>query len=66
MKLIRVPWIRCRADEADAQLFQIQWRQKVFSVLAYSESEAREWWSGLSDAERDPAPGLDDEQEGWF
>jgi len=61
MKLIRVPWIRCRADEAGAQIFEMQWRKRNFKVLAHSEREARDWWSGLSDAERHPALGFDED-----
>jgi hypothetical protein len=64
MKLIRVPWIRCRADEEGAKPYEMKWRQQIFSVLAHSESEAREWWFGLSDAERNPVLGLDDDQSG--
>jgi hypothetical protein len=66
MKVIRVPWIRCRADEAGAQVFEMQWRKQIFRVLAYSEGEAREWWDGLSEAERRPVAGLadDDDQMG--
>jgi hypothetical protein len=60
MKVIRVPWIRCRADEEGAQFFEMQWRKQTFKVLAYSEREAREWWSGLSEAERNPVLGLED------
>jgi len=32
--VIRVPWIRCRADEAGAQLSEMEWQQQIFSVLA--------------------------------
>jgi len=64
--MIRVPWIRCRADEAGAQLFEMEWRRQIFSVLAHSESETREWWGGLSDAERNPVIGLEEEQAGLF
>lgn len=58
MKLIRVPWIRCRADEAGAKFFEMQWHRIHFDLLAYSESEARDWWNGLSDDERNVALGL--------
>jgi hypothetical protein len=61
MKVIRVPWIRCRADEIGAQIFEMQWRKQTFKVLAHSENEARDWWNGLSDAERAPVAGLDDD-----
>jgi hypothetical protein len=53
MKIIRVPWIRCRADEADAFPFEMEWRGRYFNVLAYSENEARDWWRGLSERERE-------------
>jgi hypothetical protein len=53
MKVIRVPWIRCRADEADAAPFEMEWRGRYFSVLAYTENEARSWWRGLSERERE-------------
>ena len=59
MKLIRVPWIRCRADEAGAKSFEMQWHRIHFDLLAYSESEARDWWSGLSAAEKDDVLGLE-------
>jgi hypothetical protein len=64
MKTIRVPWIRCRADEAGALPCKIQWRDLHFVVLAYSEKEAIEWWSGLSDFERAQALGLGDDPAG--
>lgn len=53
MKIIRVPWIRCRADEVDAMAFEMEWRGRFFSVLAYHESEARDWWRGLTERERE-------------
>jgi hypothetical protein len=70
MKLIRVPWIRCRADEVGAQNCDLEWRGKTFTVLAYSEREAREWWAGLGEAERNEALGMetgaDVEQSSFF
>ena len=60
MKVIRVPWIRCRADEIGAQLFEMRSRKQTFNVLAYSEQEAREWWNGLSEVERNDSLGLSD------
>jgi hypothetical protein len=63
MKLIRVPWILCRADELGAQNCHLEWRGKTFEVLAYSEREAREWWSGLTDAERNGVLGMEQESE---
>ena len=64
MKVLRVPWIRCRADEIGAQLFEMRSRKQSFNVLAYSEQEAREWWSGLSDAERNDGLGIRDGDSG--
>ena len=61
MKVIRVPWIRCRADEVGAENCTLDWRGKSFTVLAYSEREAREWWKGLADGERDELLGFDPE-----
>jgi hypothetical protein len=58
MKVIRVPWIRCRADEIDARPHEMEWRRQSFSVLAYTEHEAREWWEGLEDAERGQLLGM--------
>jgi hypothetical protein len=60
MKLIRAPWIRCRADEVGGYYFEMQWRKQSFIVLAYSEGEARKWWDGLSDVERSEVLGLDE------
>ncbi len=59
MKVIRVPWIRCRADEAGAVNCALDWRGKSFTVIAYSEREAREWWKELPDGERDELLGFD-------
>gem|GEM_PF-2730032 len=53
MKIIRVPWIRCRADEVDAQCFELEWRGRAFSVMAYSENEARDWWRSLPEREHE-------------
>jgi hypothetical protein len=61
MKVIRVPWIRCRADEVDALPSQMAWRGRSFAVLAYSEKEAREWWNSLPDRERETMLGMGDE-----
>ncbi len=52
MKLIRVPWIVCRADEFGASNYVQSWRGEDFEVMAYSEKEAREWWGELSESER--------------
>jgi len=58
MKVIRAPWIRCRADEVDAIPSSLEWRGHRFQLLAYSEKEASEWWRGLSDRERETLLGL--------
>ena len=59
MKAIRVPWMRCRADETGAVSCALDWRSKSFTVLAHSERKAREWWNGLTDVERDELLGID-------
>ena len=38
----------------------MQWRKRGFTILAYSEKEAREWWNALCEAERDELLGIDD------
>ena len=58
MKVVRAPWIRCRADEVDAVPSTLEWRGHTFELLANSEKEAREWWRGLSDQERETLLGL--------
>lgn len=58
MKVVRVPWIRCRADEVDAVPSEMEWRGRAFSVLAYSEKEAREWWRSLAEREREELLGM--------
>ena len=60
MKVIRAPWIRCRADEAGARAYEMEWHRITFSVLAYSEEEARSWWNGLDAPERNGLLGLGD------
>lgn len=52
MKVIRVPWIICRADEFGASNVPMQWRGDEFEILAYTEKEARDWWEELSESER--------------
>ena len=61
MKVVRVPWIRCRADEVDAVSVPLEWRGRHFRVLAYSEKEAFEWWRGLAERERTELLGMDGE-----
>jgi hypothetical protein len=58
VKIIRVPWIQCRADEVDAERYEFAWRSRDFEIMAYSENEARKWWADLSDAERSAQLGL--------
>jgi hypothetical protein len=64
MKIIRVPWIRCRADELGAAPWDLEWRGREISVLAYSESEALGWWRGLSDSEREELLGVNSQPSG--
>ena len=52
MKIVRVPWIQCRADEVGTVECEMEWRGRVFAVMAYSEAEARKWWGGIADSER--------------
>lgn len=59
MKVIRVPWIRCRADEVGSCSIDVHWRKLPVKIIAYSEREAQEWWGGLRDEERDEALGMD-------
>ena len=58
MKTLRVPWIRCRADELSAVEFDMNWRGREFAILAYSEAEARAWWRDLGETERNELMGL--------
>lgn len=58
MKVVRVPWIQCRADEVEAVRSTLDWRGRTFQLLAYSEKEASEWWRGLSDREREELLGM--------
>ena len=61
MKVIRVPWIRCRADEVGSCSIEVQWRKQMFRIIAYSEREAQEWWGSLRSEERDAAAGWDEQ-----
>jgi hypothetical protein len=61
MKLIRVPWIQCRADEVDSIRVELDWRGRPIAVLAYSEKEARDWWGDLAERERDAVLGIGDD-----
>jgi hypothetical protein len=47
-------------------LLSFKWRHQILSVLAYLESEAREWRAGRSDAERNLVLGLGDERASAF
>ncbi len=58
MKILRVPWIRCRADELSAVECELAWRGRAFVVLAACEQEAREWWRELGEAERNDLLGM--------
>lgn len=37
----------------------MEWRGRLFAVLAYSEDEARKWWGGISESERRELLGTD-------
>lgn len=58
MKVIRVPWIRCHADEIGTHRYEMEWRKRAFVVVAHSEREARDWWSALCESERNERLGL--------
>ena len=59
MKIVRVPWIQCRADEVDTIECEMEWRGRVFAVMAYSEAEARKWWGGIAEPEKRSLLGVD-------
>lgn len=61
MKIIRVPWIQCLADEFGSMNVPIRWRGKDFEIVAYSEKEANDWWNELSDRERSRQMGDNDD-----
>lgn len=63
MKVIRVPWIQCRADEAGAECFPMEWRGKDFEIMAYNEREAQDWWRSLGDSHRSEVLGMRDREE---
>jgi hypothetical protein len=42
----------------------LEWRKTPIAVVAHSEMEARWWWNGLADHERDELLGLGAEPEG--
>lgn len=58
MKIIHVPWIRCRADEVGAVECPMFWRNRDFTILAYSENEAKSWWGELPESEREQQLGM--------
>ena len=59
MKIVRVPWIQCRADEVDTIECEMEWRGHVFAVMAYSEAEARKWWAAIAESEKRELLGAD-------
>ena len=59
MKIIHVPWIRCRADEMGAIECPMTWRNRDFDILAHTEKEAKSWWNELSESEREQQLGMD-------
>ena len=58
MRVIRVPWIQCRADESGAERFAWEWKGKDFEIMAFSQSEAKEWWDSLGDGTRKELLGM--------
>jgi hypothetical protein len=62
MKIVRPPWIRCRADEVDSIRLPMTWDGIAFEIVTYSEREGREWWSGLGDRERQELLGTPSKQ----
>jgi hypothetical protein len=58
MKVIRVPWIQCRADEAGTECYAWEWRGKDFEIMAFSRKEAEEWWTSLSEPFKSQLLGL--------
>lgn len=63
MRIIRVSWIQCRADEVTAGVFPHSWRGQDFEIMAYSESEARKWWAELSEREKCERLGMGGAQD---
>ena len=68
MKVIRVPWIQCRADESAAQCFPWEWKGRGFEIMAYTEDEARSWWIDLTEANRNELLGIRSthDEPSWF
>ena len=60
MKVIRVPWIQCRADEVGAESFPWAWRGKDFEIMAFNRREADEWWGSLSETSKSDLLGMRD------
>ena len=58
MKIIRVPGIECRADEAGAECYPWEWRGKDFEIMAFSRKEADEWWTSLTETYRGQLLGM--------
>ena len=47
----------------------MEWRGRLFQILAHTETEARDWWRDLSENEREQALGIRssrDEEPGLF
>jgi len=59
MKCLRVPWIRCRADEIGAISVEMEWRNRPFTIIAHTERDAKDWWCSLSDDERNESLGFE-------
>jgi hypothetical protein len=58
MKVIRVPWIQCRADEAGAECFAWEWKGRDFEIMAYTRKEAVDWWNSLGEGYRGELLGI--------
>jgi hypothetical protein len=58
MKVVRVPWIQCRADEVGAETFVWTWRGKDFELMAFNRKEAEEWWNSLSETFKSDLLGM--------
>jgi hypothetical protein len=59
MKCLRVPWIRCRADEVDTETFELEWRNRPVPIMAHSEGDAKAWWRSLTGEQKDELLGLE-------
>jgi hypothetical protein len=63
MKVVRVPWIQCRADEVSAECYAWEWAGKDFEIMAFSRKEAEDWWNSLGEGGRKEVLGLRQREE---